>query len=404
MEAVWKIGYLQGSFRGIEFFISRAQNSSGRRIATHEFPEVDDIQHEDLGRAIRSFNFSAYIIGDNYFEHREDLIKALEAKGPGRLVHPYRGIFRVVCKAFSETESTPEGRMARFDIQFEEQKVIKLTKVKTNTAELAQQSKENLLLQQQNEFSTLYKLNNVAISTVKDATASLENALNVIEKSKQSSSPISDLQKRIANVRGQLIQITLQGGLLSSNLRNLIEFGTNPTDDIFIATPENAADQLLELITIARDNSRPNTDTPNIIYNDSLYPANLIKSLMQQLAIASAVGLVPIIPLGNIQNALELRDQLFNAINEILLLKNTSDIVYEALRDAKKSISEDLDRRILNLSSVVTFHLPESRPTLKVVNEIHGNIENEQKFIDRNKIEHPGFVSGNIDLEVEING
>ncbi len=59
------MGLLQtASFRGVPFQVVAAQVRNGRRLAVHEYPYVDGGWHEDMGRALRTYSFSGYLIGD----------------------------------------------------------------------------------------------------------------------------------------------------------------------------------------------------------------------------------------------------------------------------------------------------------------------------------------------------
>ena len=117
----WRDRYRRGSFRGVSFFILRHDSLlAGRRIVTHSYPGRDLPSTEDLGRVVREFTFSAYVLGENYDFDRDRLIAACAASGPGQLVHPYRGIETVVCRECRVIEATDEGRMARFTLTFGE--------------------------------------------------------------------------------------------------------------------------------------------------------------------------------------------------------------------------------------------------------------------------------------------
>ena len=402
MSAAWLSGYLQGSFREVPFFVNRVQNQGGRRLQSHTFPERDDIYHEDLGRGERVFTLSAYIVGDDYFQHRENLIQALESEGPGKLVHPYRGIFQVAVASFSETESTAEGRIARFDITFKEQKVVELTTEVRNTKSEVRTAKFSLLSSVQEAFENAYDISQVPVSAVQDALAAIDTGLEVVVTAKKVVSSVADFQREISNLEGKKIQLVQDATGLAESFQDIIEFGTDFEGTIFRATESNAAEQVREQVNIARSEEVPVTNTPPEIYNAPDYPAKQIQTLMNRQAIASAVGLVPVVPLSTIDEAQLLRKQLFDVLDGILEDVNTTDGVFAAVKDAKKAVSDELDRRILDLSKVVTWDLVETENSLKLSNEIYGEIEKEQEIIDRNDIGHPMFIPARVPLQVEL--
>ena len=118
----WQKENLQpASFRGVPFQVSSDDIDVGRNGVTHEFPQRDIPYREDMGRAPREISIKAFVIGDDCHWKRNALLEALEAPGPGTLIHPSLGEMTVSvngkCKV---TESTNTGRMVEFDLSFVE--------------------------------------------------------------------------------------------------------------------------------------------------------------------------------------------------------------------------------------------------------------------------------------------
>jgi len=113
----WRDDYRPGSFRGVPFVTERHERAGGRRAEVHEFPQRDLPLAEDLGRAARRFSIDCHVIGADYRVARDRLIDALEAAGPGTLVHPFHGTLRVQVLDYRQSESTEEGGIARFSIE-----------------------------------------------------------------------------------------------------------------------------------------------------------------------------------------------------------------------------------------------------------------------------------------------
>lgn len=117
----WRDTYQQPRFRGAVFQIEGHDATvGGRRVALHEFPARDIPYAEDLGRITHEFSFAAYVVGSNYMQERDALIAACQKAGAGELIHPYLGRMTVICKGCSLRESSENGGMARFSLQFVE--------------------------------------------------------------------------------------------------------------------------------------------------------------------------------------------------------------------------------------------------------------------------------------------
>ncbi|ASX25784.1 DNA circularization protein [Candidatus Williamhamiltonella defendens] len=102
------------SFRGVPFQVEGEEGTFGRRVQTHEYPNRDKPYTEDLGRATRRFQISAYLVGEDYLAARDRLIGAIETPGPGTLVHPYYGELSVCMEGdVRVSHSGREGRLCR---------------------------------------------------------------------------------------------------------------------------------------------------------------------------------------------------------------------------------------------------------------------------------------------------
>lgn len=115
----WRDDYERGSFRGAPFRTEGHERSGGRRVAVFEFPGRDLPLVEDLGRRAREYSIDCHVIGADYRAARDVLLDALEAEGPGLLVHPWYGQMMAVVLSFTQTEDQ-NGGIATFRITFGE--------------------------------------------------------------------------------------------------------------------------------------------------------------------------------------------------------------------------------------------------------------------------------------------
>jgi DNA circularisation protein N-terminus len=134
--APWRQNLLPASYMGAVFHVDVNARASGRRIASHEFPHIDKPFSEDLGRRIKRFTVTGYVISGPFVRNnanldykvlRDALIAALETNGPGILVLPTaltsQGDLdnrRVMADAYSVTEHREKGGWAEFEMTFVE--------------------------------------------------------------------------------------------------------------------------------------------------------------------------------------------------------------------------------------------------------------------------------------------
>lgn len=118
--ADWKQSLRPSSFRGVPFHVDAAGRAGGRRNHVFEFPKRDTPYTEDLGRRARKFPATAYLIGEDYAQRRDQLVAALEREGPGLLVHYTFGTHNVCVESYSVIERRDRGRFCEVEMQFVE--------------------------------------------------------------------------------------------------------------------------------------------------------------------------------------------------------------------------------------------------------------------------------------------
>ncbi|WP_047248197.1 DNA circularization protein [Chromobacterium subtsugae] len=82
---------VDASFRGVRFDCLKSQDSAQRDQAMHEYPYKDGADVEDLGRKARKVTLNAMFWGEGYQDRLREFVAALDAAGPGELVHPVFG-------------------------------------------------------------------------------------------------------------------------------------------------------------------------------------------------------------------------------------------------------------------------------------------------------------------------
>ncbi|MGE4739752.1 DNA circularization protein [Yersinia enterocolitica] len=87
----WSDSILDASFRGVRFDVVNARDSWSRDIAQHEYPYIDGVDVQDMGRKARNIRLSALFWGDDYDSRLQSFIAALDKRGAGELIHPIYG-------------------------------------------------------------------------------------------------------------------------------------------------------------------------------------------------------------------------------------------------------------------------------------------------------------------------
>lgn len=404
MASQWKAGYQQASFRGVEFFISSHSMKSGRRIAKHSFPNVDPLGYEDLGKKEKEFSLSAYVVDGNYFSLRDNLINALDQEGPGQLVHPYLGTILVRVPSFEVRESTKEGRVARFEITMIKEDDQPLVSIVTNTGASILASKADALdsITEDLASNPSFNLIDASLAVLENVVEALEGAIDIVQNAKKLLAPIAEFQRLISTIKGKLIQLALEAEDLSNSITELVDFGNAPDNANF--PPSNPKAQFEEMVTLFGLGTENITGLPPEAFAEPNNPVVIALEQFAKTALFSASGLISEIDFLTIEEALTTRDTLFSAFDALTNNPNTSDSTISAIQELRKNIVADLDRRILDLTNAVDVVLKEDTPSLVVAYQVDGNLSNEQEIINRNGVQHPGFVDASAPVSVVVRG
>jgi len=113
--------YDDASWKGIPFVVLSSNDEFGRRGHQYEYPLSEQTGYKDLGRRIRQFSISGYLIGADQIEKSNRMARAAESPEPGTLSHPMFGPMRVACVTLKiSAEYKKEIRRTKLDFNFVE--------------------------------------------------------------------------------------------------------------------------------------------------------------------------------------------------------------------------------------------------------------------------------------------
>jgi len=117
-DGSWSQQLQPGSWRGVGFVLDAGDTAAGRRVAIHEYPYRDDAWAEDLGKLPRRFTIQAFIVGDDCYQQRDQMLRACEQSGAGTLVHPTLGSIQCVLLEFQCADRRERGRVVELQFAF----------------------------------------------------------------------------------------------------------------------------------------------------------------------------------------------------------------------------------------------------------------------------------------------
>jgi len=399
----WLINFIQGSYNGIPFYTTRAGRSGGRKLVEHLFPKIDDSKIEDMGRTNKRFTFSCYVLGNNYFQIRDDLEAELDKGGPGVLTHPYKGDIDVRVDTFSIEENNREGRIARFTINFIREKEEALVVYKVDPFEGLVEKKKNFLEKILAAFEKAYDVASKPLAVLDDAIDVANQINDVMLGAKKLTGIVDEFQAKVDALKGKLEVGPAVLRSIAEDFQQLFDFGVDLKDaaNKTLLTPENAKKQYDELKNLIALKDETLSKFPEQFLVDPLFIPYQLQKFCSETAFGSAAGLVAVMELQHKDQAQTIKEELLALALEIESDPFIDEASYQATRDMKEAIIEMLDERLLNVPELETIQLVQGKPAFELSYELYGNIDEALNIIRFNKLMNPLYVPHSIDLKVK---
>lgn len=398
----WKDELLPASFRGVPFGVTSASSEFGRRLAVHEFPRRDVPYVEDLGRQARRFRVTGFVVGDDYMDQRDELIRVCEERIPqyilntaGTLVHPYLGELLVACESLRVLEDAPRGGFARLEFVFVESGLLSLPAAGSDTAAAADNAAA--AVGDAGEVNMADAVVTKGPESVRLATSTaLRNLGETISKLDVFSGPADEVALLAADVASLIADATtlaVSPAVAAATVRNAVDGILNAAASFSTAWTAYAAlfGWSIADVTIGGTGATGTAIDGN---------AEAVQLLTKQ---ACAGGLAR----AGVRRTWEYRAQalagrkvLSDALDE--LEDCADDAVCKALRDLRAAAISSIPPRGETLPELRTITLATATPALLVAYDLYQDPARAEEIAARNGAAHPGFLPAGVPLEVVI--
>jgi prophage DNA circulation protein len=174
----WRDEMQKASFRGVPFHVKSSDGDIGRRNVVHQYPLKEEAYGEDLGKKAREFTLQAFSIGENYMAARDAFEKAIEAPGPGELVHPWRGRMNVIVTRCTPRESIEEGGKVSWTVTFTVVGKNLEPNIRPDTYNQVETAADNSRAVIHDDFSNIFSVDGMPDFVQADALARISGALD----------------------------------------------------------------------------------------------------------------------------------------------------------------------------------------------------------------------------------
>lgn len=428
----------KGTFRGVPFLIIDDANvSGGHRLVKHEFPMRDEGKVENMGRSMRAYSIYCVVIGDDYIDQKNALIEALEDPEPADLEHPYYGTEYVQIETWNVRESTREQRIAMIQITYVITQREESPEVETDgEAELLDES-DSLLDGLADDFAAAWDM---VEGTIADVEAAITFATNVVNNvtnmitGLSSLGGFSSLLGTVQGLQGSLKNLFNSPSKLASNLSNLFKG--------FSSSGKKSSAQRALRSTIVSVSNMKLSESPKAAQMQEMIRSVVVIAALTELAqsaVSDANDIVKDRPRNQGSNSGSTGSSVNNDTESNTDTGTTESPIIEdrpliETLDDCELIADELGGELvdeyiragdvfwyntamrlqrfrltfLELMRNVAPDMPNARkvalkitePALVVLYRETGDSTQVKRFIQRNAVRHPSFVTGGREVEV----
>lgn len=380
-------------YKGVEFLFEDMPTTGGNRLIKFNFPGSDKQSIERQGKAPRTFNLTAIIPHESYYQERDNLLRVLEDGEEGTLTHPTFGdVEKVINGLYTLTERLTELGRAQITIPFEVNDAPGIPQQSGALASQVQAQSDLLNAQLAADLGDIY---DVSLNFSGNFSDALENLGNVSEAFAQTSEFAEPIAENISAFRasintfsasaGSLIQIpadlaTSIGGLFE-DLNNLYSTPETLVGAFNLLFPFGEDDPEIQTNTVGRAQRKQNRD---------LIRANLrMQALSYSYLNAAEVEYATTEDLELAQDNLEAQ---YRDARDSQLLSNES---LEELDRIRVQALKALDAVRVNTRSIITIETP-LKPLTVLVYDYYGATDLVETIAELNNINQNAFVEGDV--------
>lgn len=408
----WRDDLLDAELDGVKFLYTEISNEGGRRTELFEYPGGLSPYIEDLGPAAKHYTIRAFVLGPNYHVTRQQLEDVLARGGPLPFQHPYRGLLRVKLHGkYTVTESDSQGGMATFDFTlveagggFPQVYIATAAKVAAIAGDLAEvaakKTKFSLVGAIQDVVQSVLGAFGKATSGMRKVNGKIGAALSLVD---DVSFAIQSFDDQIELLKSQPQLLMNKFIALKSALMGLVKEFEPPRSPIDVVVPP------IDPIKVAMDAFR---SLQEFVADPSAIPTpteqfGIEQTAMREIQLADRLGNIAYaadtlasLPMESADQALSVQSELVAAFDAILTTTDLDTAIAETVLGLKAATIEHFSAQQAKLPELASYPVMKTLPALIVAYELYEDSNRVDEIVERNRIRHPGFTPGGIDLEV----
>lgn len=405
----WRDQLQPASFRGVSFLTLSHTLAGGRNIVVYEYPNSEQFSSDDFGKKVKQYSIQAYLLGADYIDQRDRLLRALEEPGAALLVHTYLGEVQAHCSSWSITEQAQDGGYIELSLTFTPLGTQQITNVSSNQSFILNDRADRLISSSGSNFLSNISILNVPEYVRGGVTTSLSSFGSLVKDrissgvfSNETAFQVQDsvFSQNFASLFFEINRLVSPGAELLSSGQNIVNsilsvgslinsVGSTGKSARSVFKKARELDYTPEVELTANRKVQNKNSKTTVNYLKVVSVANEAKSLL-------------VSDFESLDEALLARNDV---ITQIDFLRNNSlfDDEFQDLGFLKAEIISAVPFEGQGLPSVQDIELPESEPALVTSYRLYGNVNSSEDIVKRNKVLHGGFLPSNKKLQVLIN-
>lgn len=382
----WREDLKPASFRGVQFGVQSVEVGGGRRSVVTPFPGRDAANVKDLGGTSRRYTFAAFVTGEDYHTRRDALVDALEASGPGTMVHPTYGAVRVQAGPYTTRESSDRGGVAEFVLEFVAVGITAAPRRTIGQAASVRAKAETARAAVAADLAAGWEVDALPGYVADAAEVSLSGRIDAARQAV--ASPAAAGLASLATVTAEL-------NAIESNASSLIRTPATLAESYLAALLAIGDRDVLALLS-AGVGFAPATPSP--VEGEAQATANdeALQRIQFRGALVEYAALAADDDFETWDDAQAAADFIADGLGAAG--EQAVGDVWEALSDLRSSSVADLLDRARELPRTRTATLQQWKPSFVLAHELYGDASRGDEIADRNAVAHPLFLLG--DLQV----
>ena len=392
----------EASFKGAKFHVEETGGQFGRRTVLHEYPFRDLPYGEDLGRAARRFDITAFFIASDEYQA---FIDVCESEGAGTLIHPFFG------KAYVQLENSadvryPRAEGGRYSVQltFIEAGENNEPDATEDAGGLLDSAVDDALEMVGSDFSDKWLADvtdwlDVAEGRLNQAYDYIEGYLSAAELAKSQLSRLT-LGSFLSRPLDLFYRVR---GLIRSAAATVRPFSIHNDVGYTIASQHAFRDTYQKntlLGTLRGEVKTADWSIPTVgVALQSMPPS--FADMVRRTAVLEQVRLLAFEDYDSRSDLIAARARALAELDKEIF--SASPGIFRALEAVRTQAVASVEARIPTLRQMRVLETKTTMPALVLAWQVNGSIEAYDDIVARNKVRHPCFVNPG-KVEVMLDG